>query len=956
MQTVVAGLDDDRCPSPEALASLLTGGGADDDAVAAHLQGCADCRRTLADAADVGDEIEHARRGSVLGRYTIVDTLGVGGMGIVYLAHDAELERDVAMKLALRTDVGIDDLQRLHGEAKSMARLSHPNVVTVYDVGWLGPHLFLVMEYVPGQPLSRWLQSEPNLTAIVETFVAAGEGLLAIHRAGVLHGDFKASNAIVGDDGLVRVIDFGLAGRSDDPLATLAAPSSDAIDRDPSSVAIADPGVVHSGPSATGDAFAFASALLLALCGVVPSDPGWSTALRRVAVPKSVKRQLRATLLSPHEETALPRLVATLAATTRPKWRRATPLVVTTLAVGLGVTWWRLQPPTAAEACANGSAAAPDVWDQARKRRVRERFVAHGGAFGSTMFDAVDATLADYAKRWTDREREACLLAHPQPVDDDTQACIEGQHGALLTVTDLLADADATTVASALRIVDALPDLDACDERGGPTTDPRYAQQLHKVLALRYAKRFDDGLVAAQTLVDIADASGDVRTSAEAALELAHVLMRTLQPERAQEQLTRAVRLGTEAGDTKQVARAYVAQASVLAIGLGRFEDGIRSLDTAAALFDAPEDGPRAAIDRMRANLLMYAGRYDACAESARNALDAVQREQPDLPRRWVQDLTTLATCSSVGGDHTISRERAAQAMAITRRTYGDHHPAFADAVRTAGVVARNAGDDNAIELLGDAVALYTQLEEQGTGKRAELTQTLNNLATALSNKSRYDEAIAVRHQVLARVDTLAKFPEKRLRARVLLTQDLMAQQRFDEANLVLDQADAIVAAMPQPHPHLQSGVALNRGIIADRHGDGATVIEAFERARALLLPMKEEADIRDNVLPYITSAADWYRRRTPREQQSATARILDAATAARRSPDICVRAIVLTRAAQVVADDDPRASDLRREAAALQREPMPRNCYLAVVVPAVGLTLQARDDAPSGPAVRNGD
>jgi serine/threonine protein kinase len=158
-----------------------------------------------------------------VGRYELIGRLGAGGMGVVHRAHDPELDRPVAVKL-LRAEASSDDKARARmlREARALAKLSHPNVITVYDVGTLesdeGPgQVFVAMELVAGKDLRRWLAerrsgSEPGAwMEVLEHFVAAGRGLQAAHEAGLIHRDFKPENVLVGDDGRVRVLDFGLA-------------------------------------------------------------------------------------------------------------------------------------------------------------------------------------------------------------------------------------------------------------------------------------------------------------------------------------------------------------------------------------------------------------------------------------------------------------------------------------------------------------------------------------------------------------------------------------------------------------------------------------------------------------------------------------------------------------------------------------------------------------------------
>ncbi len=231
------------CPDENALIGLVATGSRD---VESHVAGCAECRRLLvafasdrspsgwstgpAATASAGDALERIARlqalradllpaGSTLGRYVIENLAGEGGMGVVYVAHDPELDRQVALKVLhpSHRDDGDDAVKhkRLLREARALAKLAHPNVVAVYDVGVCDDRVFVAMEFVHGSTLTQWTRSQKRTPReVLEVFAQAGRGLAAAHEAGLVHRDFKPDNVLLGNDGRVRVTDFGLAFQS----------------------------------------------------------------------------------------------------------------------------------------------------------------------------------------------------------------------------------------------------------------------------------------------------------------------------------------------------------------------------------------------------------------------------------------------------------------------------------------------------------------------------------------------------------------------------------------------------------------------------------------------------------------------------------------------------------------------------------------------------------------------
>lgn len=222
------------CPDENRLAAFVHHGleAAERRAVEEHVAHCDVCCQTVAILAEAprhapsevpldvsgsgvgaaGTAPHTFRPGQEVGRYRVIREVGAGAMGVVYEARDPNLARPVALKVlsaTLRSEA--DASTRLLREAQTMAQLSHPNVVTVFDVGTHDGHVFLAMEFVDGQTLEDWLRSGRPWADAVRAMMQAAEGLSAAHEAGLVHRDFKPSNALISSDLRVRVTDFGLA-------------------------------------------------------------------------------------------------------------------------------------------------------------------------------------------------------------------------------------------------------------------------------------------------------------------------------------------------------------------------------------------------------------------------------------------------------------------------------------------------------------------------------------------------------------------------------------------------------------------------------------------------------------------------------------------------------------------------------------------------------------------------
>jgi hypothetical protein len=209
------------CPDDRVFSRLIEGA-LDADRLSelqAHCDVCAPCGRTLSELART---LSPDRSDWLGGRYRLLEPLGAGGMGVVYTALDTKLQRKVAVKRLRETGGPSSDRRRARvlREAQLLASLSHPNVLTVHDVGGVEGELYVVMELVDGWPMSRWISEaspRPDWRAIVDVYLQAGRGLAAAHALGVVHRDVKPENILVARNGRVSIGDFGLAGLTDAP-------------------------------------------------------------------------------------------------------------------------------------------------------------------------------------------------------------------------------------------------------------------------------------------------------------------------------------------------------------------------------------------------------------------------------------------------------------------------------------------------------------------------------------------------------------------------------------------------------------------------------------------------------------------------------------------------------------------------------------------------------------------
>ncbi|HEY2364814.1 MAG TPA: protein kinase, partial [Polyangiaceae bacterium] len=468
------------CPPDETLAALVDRKLPADEAakLEAHVDSCEACHELLgsyaasylvdpeyASTIPVGDRATELQRaaglpvGTRVGRYVLLERVGEGASGVVYSAHDPELDRKIAIKLL---HAKIDAQERLFNEARAMAKLSHPNVVAVHDVGAFEGHVFVAMEFVAGGTLRAWMQDVHTTEEIIAAFVDAGRGLAAAHKAGIIHRDFKPENVLASKDGRVRVTDFGLAarGRADTNMPESdrnVAPGSDAtlwtkaMAGTPAYMAPEqrDGGVAD----ARSDQYAFCVAFAEALHGSRPESP------RDVLSPKGSTRrvpkklsQILARGLEERPAARFPSMTSILRATLATQARGRRWLALAALLVVAIATFGVVRVLSArSRMCADAAGGLKGVWDDDSRTAAQRAFDRSGAPNASETWQRVSKTLDAYAAQWTGSRTEACEATRIRGEQSDAMLglrmqCLDRRRGELRALSDLFSRADTDVV------------------------------------------------------------------------------------------------------------------------------------------------------------------------------------------------------------------------------------------------------------------------------------------------------------------------------------------------------------------------------------------------------------------------------------------------------------------------------------------------------------------------------
>ncbi|WP_317987852.1 serine/threonine-protein kinase [Hyalangium gracile] len=736
-------------------------------------------------------------------RYTVLDFLGQGGMGLVLAAYDARLDRRVALKLLRHRGVGSssggEERARLVREAQSMARLSHPNVVAVYDSGTLEDgSLFIAMEYVEGQTLRQWCAQQPrSWRQVLGTYLEAGRGLAAAHAAGLIHRDFKPDNVLVGRDGRARVTDFGLARvRS---AGAVPSPASKEQPEEASRQGVASPqgGLTVAG-SLMGtprymapelllrghpadiqtDVFSFCAALYEALYGQLPFPADtWEELIGAHAagklapppasseVPAWVARTvLRGLHGAPSQRPAsMEEVLAELE--DDPQARRRSRLLAVGLAsavVLLGglvaASWMNLR--SQAPGCERMERRLTDIWDEPMKARVSQSLLATGVPYAPDTARRVATLLDGYASTWVRMRTEVCEAAgqeraeQPRSLEALQEGCLERRRSRLRALTELLAsDPDAGLVDQAVQAVQALPALEYCADAQAltatvpPPEEPAVRarvealqEEADRLEALYEAGKYPEGLERGEALLKQAESVPYAPLHAR----ILYVMSELREPggdyEGAKALARRAIVAAAKGKDAQLVAKAWSQLLFVLA---SRQSRGQEALDLALALEAAVELADdalvRADADNTLGNALLTLERYEEARQRHSRAL-AVREKVLGLEHpHTTLSLGNLGRALLGLGRYEEARESFERAVTLREQVLGPAHPANAFPLTYLGhgqwVLGRY---EEARKSFERAVVV----REKGVGPEDPMLHSpLTGLGHALSSLGHHDEA-----------------------------------------------------------------------------------------------------------------------------------------------------------------------------------------------------------------------
>ncbi len=737
--------------------------------------------------------------GSQVGRYLILGQLGRGGMGVVYLAYDPELDRRIALKLLSTKRDGRGSGERLLREAKALARLSHPNVVSAYDVGTIDDDVFVAMELVEGKTLKEWIQEkQPPIWRRVKVMVAAGRGLAAAHRAGLIHRDIKADNIVVGNDGGIRVLDFGLA-RAADLDEDKTAESQDGpeveVSRDLDSAGswlhspVTLAGAVMGTPGymapeqylrhdldEKSDQYSFCVTLYEALYGRRPHVARKFQELKimvttqpvgappaEAKVPARLRRIMLKGLAIAKQDRypSMDALLAELSKDVRALRRRIWALAAVVLLVAASFAGAYTLQARKEKMCRGAGEQLIGVWDQRVKQEIGRAFQSTGRTYAADTFARVRQVIDSYADDWVGMRTEACEATHlrgeqSESLLDKRILCLDRRLSELKALVDMfVSKVDVKVLDTSVQAAFGLSGLASCADKEAllaevaPPADARTRQQvltvrgrLDEALAYQKAGKYADGLTVAQAGLVDARKTNYRPVVAEALLQVGRLLDASGKFAESERALKEASQLALSVKDRLTAIAAMNFEIRVVGDHLARFAEALSLRRTIETAFSLGKDNEllRADFYRRLGELHYQKGNYSEARSYHLRSLAFMKKTVGEVHPDVAHSLKNLGNVCYSEGKYQEARKYYQESLEIWAKTLGSGHPNMAHIFNNLGVVFyQQQKYDLALKHYRQAVAVW----EKALGpEHPMVARVLNNIGLVLYEQGDFDEGI----------------------------------------------------------------------------------------------------------------------------------------------------------------------------------------------------------------------
>jgi tetratricopeptide (TPR) repeat protein len=699
-----------------------------------HIDGCEHCR--LAVAALVPTRAPVGTPGgsgasdvdAVGDRYEIQRVLGRGGMGTVYLAHDRTLGRDVALKVHGRGSGAASEEHRLHREALAMAKLAHPNVVTVFEIGSFEDRLHVAMEYVRGGTLRDWLAKKRSWQQVVAMVRETGTGLAAAHDAGLVHRDFKPENVLVGSDGRPRVSDFGLARtdmhaepHAEAPVLESTMTLTGAVVGTPAYMAPEQ--LAGTATDARSDQFAFCVVLWEALFGARPFVGTTIGEIQEAiaqhelegsrAVPERVRSVIeRGLAIAPGERWPnMASLLAALGEAAQPRtglWVATAVAGTALVAIGSYATYTTVSAHRHEAACSAAGDRVRGLFTPTARATIQAAFAKSGAAHADRVFDHTAPIIGRAVDELATATTEACMDPHAPPTRFD---CLDNHERKLTSFLRSLAHPDAGLVQGAsYRAWNFGVNPRCATAEAKSKVAPADGAIISHIHELDDAGKYREALAAGDQLLAGAQARNDKNLEAAVMTAVGPVKQKLGAGSEMAAYYRHAEELAESAGNDAE-AGAALQMLSGVDIERKAYTDAHADLELARAKFDRLGGiglRQQAYNTGMEARLLMREMRMPEAEAAANKTLEqyeqALGSDSPDVGIA-ASDLSEIL--SALGKDNEAIAF-AQRAVTIFTSAYGDDHPMVVSA-RTdlANSLIRVGKDEEARQqlTLADAIA-----------------------------------------------------------------------------------------------------------------------------------------------------------------------------------------------------------------------------------------------------------